>query len=254
MALLNLDNYINQIASGYSQNFHFSSQYDATASTLHANQLLTTQGVLGATIPATPDGVSGYRITNLECYSNKQNTLLVAKAIPFGLYLFESDTYTSYSSMPTVTEGNVSRQTYSALFVYGSFAKTAGTDNTVTFEYIDQDNHAAENTSAYTLSDLAPVGTGAFIPLNSDDYGVRNVTNVTISGSGTYIGAFLVLGLLPIGLLSPKLQSVGTGMQFNLLTNSPTPVEINSNDNLIYISTNNDAGLFVSNASLVGVT
>lgn len=252
MALLSFNDYITQVAEGYLANLHWESWTTLTSTAVFTNQLLTLQISIGPVIPQAPEGIESYRITNIDSYSNVPYTCLVAKVVPFGLYIWESDTYTQFLPMPTVTEGNSSRQTYSGILLLASMAKTAGTANSISFDYIDQDGNPTTSASL-TFEDICPFGTAAFVPLNSGDCGVQELTDVTVTGSGTYIGAFVCFGIIPIGILSPRQQNTGSGMQMNLITGTPTPVEVNPNDNIIYITNSYVSNTSMSNMSLVGV-
>lgn len=255
MALLSFGDYTLQTGLGYINQAHFISQVDSGTSDVYVGQYLLMQTLVGAAIDPLPVGVTEYRLSNLEARNSSNTPIFVAKVVPLAEWDFDTSTLTLYSGMPTVTEGDTSRQIWGGLFGYTAYAKTAGTANTIEIEYIDQDGNAAAWSPAVTLkSTPVPLGSSCFFPLNAGDYGVRDVTDVRVTGAGTYTGTLIVGGVVPICMLNQSTQSVGAGSQVNFLTQKPCPVPLAGGELILFVTFDNTAKTIVGSANLVGVT
>jgi hypothetical protein len=255
VALLSFGDYITQTAAGYIQQAHFISQVDSGASDIYAGQLLQAQTLIGGAIDPFPVGVTEYRLSNIETRSSNNTPILVAKIVLLAQYDFDTSTLTTFSGMPTVTEGDTSRQIYGSLFGYTAYSLTAGTANTMEVEYIDQDGNAATWSPAVTLkSTPVPLGSSGFIPLNAGDYGVQDVTDMRFTGAGTYTGTMLVGGVVPICMMNQSTQSTGAGAQVNFLTQKPAPVPLAGGELILLVAFNNTGTTIIGSANLVGVT
>lgn len=255
MALLSFGDYILQSGLGYVQQTHFICQVASGASDIYNGQYLLIQTLIGATIDPLPVGITEYRLSNLETRSSSNTPIMVAKIVPLAQYDFDTSTLTLYSGMPTVTEGNTSRQIYGSLFAYTSYDLTAGTANTMEIEYVDQDGNAAEWSPAVTLrSSLVPLGSSGFIPLNAGDYGVQDVTDMRFTGAGTYTGAIILGGIVPICMLNQTTQSTGAGSQVNFITQKPCPIPLAGGEVILFLTFDNAGKTIIGAANLVGVT
>jgi hypothetical protein len=255
VALLSFGDYITQSGLGYVGQAHFICQVDSGASDIYSGQYLLIQTLIGAQIDPLPVGITEYRLSNIETRSSTNTPIMVAKIVPLAQYDFDTSSLTLFSGMPTVTEGDTSRQIYGGLFGYTAYDLTAGTANTMEIEYIDQDGNAAEWSPAVTLkSTPVPLGSSGFLPLNSGDYGITDVTDMRFTGAGTYTGVIIIGGVVPICMLNQSAQSTGSGAQVNFITQKPCPIALAGGEVILFLTFDNVGKTIIGAANLVGVT
>lgn len=230
-ALASFDDYINRASNGYIVHRHFGAELTAVATLLAGNTTVLYKTPPIYTVETMPSGVTGFRLTNATLYSSIQTAFyLLVKLVDLGTFVAGTG-FTDGSAMPTVTEGNTSRVMHSALLLE---VQTAGAGAlTITVDYTNQSGGAA-TTPAQALTAAASVNSASFLPLATNDWGVRDVTGVTRT-SGTGTGTFKLWGVVPMGMFNMVHQSVGVQSNLNFLTDTPTPPLLSAGDSLYLI-------------------
>lgn len=248
VALSSYNDYLNRATSGYEVQRHFGAELAATATNLTGGALIMAKSPPIYTVETMPSGVTGFRLTNATVYpSILTGFILLAKLIDMGTFVAGTG-FTDGAAMPTVTEGNTSRQIHSALLLE---VVTAGAGAlSLTIDYTDQDG-VASTTPAQALTAAASAFSCGFFPLATGDYGARDVTNITRT-SGTGTGTFKVWGVIPMGYFNTSSAQSGLAYNLNFLTDYPTPPLLNAGDSLYLISSPGTARGFKGVLSFVG--
>lgn len=229
--LASFDDYIGRASNGYIVHRHYGAELNAVTTALTGNTVILYKTPQIYTVETMPSGVTGFRLTNATLYSSIQTAFyLLVKLVDLGTFVAGTG-FTDGNAMPTVTEGNTSRTIHSALLME---VTTAGTGSlTVTVDYTDQDGNAS-TTPAQALTGGATVYSCGFLPLATNDWGVRDVTGVTRT-TGTGTGTFKLWGVVPMGMFNVMHQSVGVQSNLNFLTDTPTPPLLSAGDSLYLI-------------------
>lgn len=227
-ALASFDDYINRASNGYIVHRHYGVEQPASVTALTGNSTLLYKSPPIYTVETMPSGVTGFRLVNASLYSSIQTAFyFLVKLVGLGTFVAGTG-FTDGVAMPSVTEGNTSRTIHSALLLE---VQTAGTGTlTITVDYTDQDGNAS-TTPAQALTAAATAYSCGFLPLATNDWGVRDVTGVTRTvGTGT--GTFKLWGVVPMGMFNTVHQTVGVQSNLNFLTDTPTPPLLSAGDNL----------------------
>jgi len=212
--------------AGYERNVSFMRAYQsAGAAVWAASSTDTFNGMRFGTytVPTLEAGVDAYVPTMMEWNASigPGITFMVAEQISLGTLSLATPTFTDGSSAPTRTVGNTS--TVVPGFCIGEVTTALNaTPGNATVTYVDQDNNTAETTRSLTLGASAPVGSFSSLPLNSPDWGVRDITTATRTGGTSPSGVIQFWWLNPIyvgpnatiSLLSADLLGLGTVRRF----------------------------------------
>lgn len=232
-ALASFDDYINRASNGYIVQRHYGAEIVGTSGALVGNTLVLCKTPPIYTVESMPSGVTGFRLTNASLYLSTgaaATGAILAVLVDMGTFVL-GGSFTDGAAMPTVTEGNSSRQIHSALLVEMT-ATGSGTGTSITVNYTNQDGNSATTPSQTITTTVANYSCG-FIPLATNDWGVRDVTGATRTGTGTCTIKFW--GVIPLGMFNTSHQGVGVVSNINFLTDTPTPPLLNANDNLFII-------------------
>jgi hypothetical protein len=241
--LQTFDQYIDRLSNGYVKQIHYASDAVAnTTATIFNGQLLRLQLAPIAIIGSYPVGVAGLRLVNATCRSSTIIPSILGTFTYLGAYNYATGIFDTGNAMPTVTEGNVTRITSSAvcMYVLTTLTLTSGTVST-TVQYTDQDGNVGAAAPAFTFTTGATQGTCGFLRLASGDDGARDITNVTVAGGGIASGVIGFFGFSPFGTFAQESRVASTPSQLNFLTEKPTPPLLQTGDQLGLITLNNVA-------------
>lgn len=231
-ALASFNDYINRASNGYIVHRHFGAEITSTVAALTGNTLVSFKSPPIYTVETMPSGVTGFRLTNATLYSSVQTTpYLLAKLVDLGTFTFGTG-FVDGSAMPTVTEGGASRTMHSALLVEMVTPGT-GTGTSITVNYTNQDGNAA-TTPAQTIAMTIVAYSCGFLPLATNDWGVRDVTGATRS-AGTGVCTVKLWGVICMGMFNFTHQSVGVQSTLNFLTDTPAAPLLSAGDSLYII-------------------
>lgn len=228
MALRSYDNFIKRIADGFSLQQPIFGEVVAATSVLTANTVMTMQRAgYSKQLPTPfPTGVTNYIISRVSVSSATTTiSCLVAAIIDLGSLSLATPTFTDGVAMPTVTELGVSRQIASAVLCEVTTVLNA-TPGSITITYVDQDGHSSETTTATALTASAAVRSVGWIPLNTGDWGVTDITAANRTGGTTPTGVLQFWGIIPIYLGPATLVSSQTFTKINLLSEAINPVRL----------------------------
>lgn len=230
--LQSYDAFVSRFMAGYGANLPFYADIQtATSATVFTTQYLSIadMGYIEA-FPSLPSGVTGYIVTSAECLSSTPGIpILIAKSINLGSINIGTNVFTSGSTMPTLTEGNNSNQTYSPIIAIVT-STLAAAPGSLTFTYNASDGSIGNSTSALALTVSAGVvRSGGFVALNAGHWGASALTNVVQSGGTTPSGTLQFWGVIPICLIH---QGITTNMPAfrNLLTAALNPLRLGASD------------------------
>jgi len=196
-------------------------------------------------LPTLPTGVTGYIVTSLDCLaSSAGQPLLVAKAVNLGNIDISTSTFTAGSTLPTVTEGNASNQTYQMVMgeVTAAFNATPGN---FTLTYNANDGTTGNVTASLALTASAVVNTAGFATLNAGHWGASQITAAARTGGTTPTGIITFYGLISICMIHQGWSSASPAFR-NLLTAALNPVRLGAADVIRFYS--------LSGASARGIT
>lgn len=251
-ALSSMDDYINRASNGYIVHRHFSVQRDVATTSVYTSQIATWQlSPMIYKVETMPTGVTAFKLTNATLYSNIATApIFCVKLVNMGNFNIGTQVYTDGSTMPTTTEGGVSRRAYSGILqVVTTLFDTVAADWTIT--YFDQDGNIAPVSPSMSKTVDAPVGSAGFATLNTGDYGCTDISGAART-AGTGAGVVTFYGVVPLGTFSPVLQSTATAMQFNNLTDAPCPPILSANDEIYLLTTNNSAKGYRGTLTFIG--
>jgi hypothetical protein len=232
-ALASFNDYLNRATSGYGVQRHWGAEIATATAAVVGNTLIFAKTPPIYTVETMPSGVTGFRLTNASLYNSIQTGVcILAKLIDMGT-LVVGTSFTDGAAMPTVTEGNSSRQINSPILVEMTTAGSGSANITIT--YTNQDGSSATTPSTAITTTSAAYSAG-FIPLNGNDYGARDITTATrASGTGTCTLKFW--GVIPLGMFNSSHQIVGTVSNLNFLTEFPTSPLLSAGDSIYLLST-----------------
>jgi hypothetical protein len=167
-----------------------------------------------------PSGVTGYIPTEFTWHMSANpatRSLLLAECIDLGSLDISgaSGTFTDGVAMPTRTELGTSRIVANPVICDVTTILNA-TPGTLNVTYTDQDgNTAAGPATALTAS--CPVSSVGFLPLNTGDIGVRDITAATRTLGTTPTGVIRFWGVQPVGVFHNGLVS-GAGAVESLIS------------------------------------
>jgi hypothetical protein len=162
-------------------------------------------GILGrsAAMPSLDTGITGYYIGGTQIGAGVAASYILGKFVNLGSFdISGSGTYTDGSAMPTATILGVASSSYvSPIIVEVTSAITFTGSCNIKVDYTDQDGNSG-STAAIALTNNSPLHNSAFLTLASGDWGVRDITNVTRTGSPTSpAGVIKFWGVIPIGMI-----------------------------------------------------
>lgn len=184
-----------------------------------------------------PTGVAAYVPTFIQARVETAAGfgVIFAQTINLGSLNIGTNTFTDGSAFPTVTELGNSNATWGPVLAEITTGLNA-TPGSFTFTYIDQDGNAAETISAVTLPTTNNgIRTVGWIPLNTGDVGVRDITAAAQSGGTTPSGVIKFWGIRPIGQ-SFTTTSLGLFMSENLLSSGFIWSELGAGEQIVGFS------------------
>jgi hypothetical protein len=185
------------------------------------------------TVPTMPSGVSAFIPSEIDLASSTLNGYFtVAKAINLGSLNISTNVFTDGSSMPTVTELGVSRVVAGGMIAVVEVALNA-TPGSLSVTYVDQDGNAAEASPVTAMTASSTVESGGVVPLNSPDWGVRDVTTAARTGGTTPTGTVRFYGLIPIGCIQGNGSSNQSAVSIAPLGLDFNPIRLAAGDLVI---------------------
>jgi hypothetical protein len=220
MPVTTFNEFLARISAGYEHLIPVWGEATTATVVLGSNTIPIKRIGWASSTPASfPNGVSAFIPS--EVYASRSvtdGTLLFAWLINFGDLDIAGPTFTDGSAMPTVLEGNVSRQLDSAVLIEVTTALSSS-PGSITVTYVDQDGNT-ETTAAQSLGASAPVRSSGFILLNPPDRGARDITNATRTGGTTPTGVIRFWGIVPIAFMGISPLNPGGVAYQNLITES----------------------------------
>jgi len=215
-AITTFDGIISRINAGYSAKNPIYWEQTAASVTPSGNLMPIHWGGLTMSMPALPTGVSQYFVTRINYLNSATGSFLIGRIQGMASFNNATNVFTDLNSMPTVTELGTSRTASSPIIctVLGATNSNAGS---LTVTYVDQDGNTAEAAPSFTMPNSAPLGSSWWLPLNTADWGARDITNVTRSGGASHAGTIGFYGLIPIALMCVPATTLA--MTEDLLTN-----------------------------------
>lgn len=220
MTLKRYNDFVARAANGYIMSQPFWDESNtATTSTVRTSQAAAIQRLgYSKVLPSLPSGVTAYMVTQIfGSNSTFAGACLVAKLINFGSLDISTPSFTDGNQMPTVTTLGQSRQLASAVLMEVTTVLNA-TPGNFTITYVDQDGNSSETSASTALTASATVKSVGWVPLNSPDWGARDITTATRTGGTTPTGVIKFWGVIPIAMwnITPASNGVFTGE--NLMT------------------------------------
>ena len=155
------------------------------------------------TLPSTFEtGVTSYIPTEISLNSSTAMPAMICEMIDMGNLNISTNVFTDGSAAPTRTYLGTSRQLPMQLWIECTTALNA-TPGSMSFTYVDQDNNTAEASSSLALVASATVGSGSMAQLNSNDWGVLDITTASRTGGTSPTGVIKFWGLIPITYILP---------------------------------------------------
>lgn len=185
-----------------------------------------------------PTGVTAFIPASVFLHTNTSGgaglPVIVAKAIELGSFNVGTNTFTDGSAMPTQTVGGNSLQIASPVMAEITTVLN-GTPGSITITYVDQSGNASETTAAAALSGSAAVGSCGFIPLNTGDWGVRDISAAARTGGSSHSGVIRFWGLVPFftapfGLIGSS--SIAQPIHVDMLTGKMNFMRLGVNDKI----------------------
>lgn len=233
MALRSIDAYLARIAAGYSREVTMYSETLATTGVFGTGLLGYAANATEFTVPTMPSGVTAYRLVSATFFTAvTQTPVIIAKKIVFGSLNIGTNAWTAGSGMPTVTEGGVSRQKWSPIFIEVTTALNSA-PGSLSVTYVDQDGNTAEASPATALTASAAVNSAAVVyTLNSTDVGARDVTGATQSGGTSPSGVVQLFGLVPMAV---AMNGAGANLPYhvNFLTHCFPPPKFLAGEKIV---------------------
>ena len=232
MSLTTYDQIIDRISDGYSRQDTI--KYRQAASVSVFGNALVTNSYLGdlRVVPTLESGVTAYIPTFAAIQGSAAGNLksiayMLCKMVDLGNLSLATPTFTDGSSMGTRTELGTTVNVASPVFFEVTTVLNA-TPGTFTVTYVDQDGNTAETTAAVTPTASAVVESGGFLPLNTGDWGVRDITSATRTGGTTPSGVINFWGVIPLamGYKNTDVQ------QINLITDGLSTIKLAAGEKL----------------------
>lgn len=221
MPITTYDGLVSRISNQFNSRLVGAGNYTVAKTALYstpAGGLVAADMCLVTPTKTLPSGVTSYIPTEVIVITQTQGLpILIAEMIDLGSLDISgaSGTFTDGSTMGTRTEGGATNNNYASVMMEVTTALNA-TPGSITVTYIDQDGNTAEPTTSITLAASAVVGSGAWLPLNNPDIGVRDITAATRTGGTSPTGVIKFWGVRPIALVP---SSGGAIAPFSLLNN-----------------------------------
>lgn len=237
MALSSHNSFVSRIAAGfvkrqciYGENQAITSTTLLVGSTFPLHKISVTQAMNGS----LPSGVTSFIPTCAQMFCTTTfGPVLVAKLIDLGNLNIATPTFTDGSNMGSDTVAGQTLSRASAVIAEVTTVLNA-TPGNLGITYVDQDGNTAEATTVTALTTIAVVGTCAWVPLNSPDWGVRDITTATRTGGTTPTGVVQFWGLVPIGMLYINAETQPGFRDF--ITTAPNIVKLGINDVIGFIA------------------
>lgn len=159
------------------------------------------------TIPSMESGVSAYIPLRTMYSGNGETSLLIGRMTNLGdLTLGDgaggASSFADGSQMPTVTELGVASVQRASMVVAEVTTVFSALPGNMTITYVDQDGNTAEAGPSNTLRSTAAVGECGWVQLNTDDWGVRDITTSSRTGGTNPSGVMRFWGIEPIAFFS----------------------------------------------------
>jgi hypothetical protein len=233
--LRSFNDFVARVGNGFYNQAHFSVEVDtATSSVLFGAQSQAIQKTpLIHKLPTLPSGVTGYRLVGATLYSSQAATYQLVKLVNFGSLNIATPAFTAGVSMPTVTEGNISRQTSSPILAEVTTTLSA-TPGSLALNYVDQDGNASEAITAIALTGSTVARSCGFVVLNGTDSAAKSVSSVTRTGGTTPTGVVNLWGVVPYAFVT--VLATYTMAMVNLLTCNPAPPLLGADDELYLLA------------------
>lgn len=178
-------------------------------------------------IPTVGSNVSGFIATNCSILNNGVSVLAIEYLL--GTYDYENG-FTAGVSMPTkvVKGSNVVTASGLTMVVAETDLSSSGTQ-TIDIEYTDQNGSTGE-TASMAYPSLTKTNTAYMLQkvLTNGHKGIRAITDISLSTTGTPTGILKIYGLLPIWCS----YTFGGTWDMSFLQTLLIPWEIESGDNL----------------------
>lgn len=236
MAVASYNDLVARVGSNYTLNQPFWGELQSTTGLLAGTQTGLANLATQKDLPSLPSGVTAYIPTTIGGVWSASTgyPLLVCQCINLGTLDLATSAFTDGSSMPTVTELGVSRQT-SGMVLVEAITAIGSTSGGINITYVDQDGNAAETTTTQNLpvSNANIHFVGAII-LNAGDVGVRDITNATRTGGTPPTGTLKFWGCLPIAMCCS--DASGNIFTENLLTSTFMLSQLPAATKIIYFA------------------
>lgn len=201
---------------------------------------------LQISIPSVGSGVAGYMATNCSVITNEISILAIEYLLGTKAY---NGAFTAGLSMPSKLVKGTNVQTASGLtMAVAETDLTSATNQTIDVEYTDQDGTTLQ-TASITFSNLVKSNSAFMLQkvLNVGSKGVRAITDISLTTTGSPTGTFKIYGLLPIWIGYTANATYDASFLQNLLL----PWEIESGEHLaVYRFNTTDAGGAIVNLGL----
>lgn len=194
----------------------------ATTSTLLGGSAAFISQRTGITrpMPSLPTGVSAFIPLSINLSNSVQTkTMIFGRGTKLGTFDNSSNTFTDGSAMPSRTVFNTaSTKIASAVIAYVTTAFNS-TPGNLSITYKDQNDNAAQSTTAVAITASAAVGTAQLVTLSSPDWGVVDVTGATrTGGTATFAGVMEFWGVEPLGIIDVSPFSTSHDVHQSFLT------------------------------------
>lgn len=211
------------------------------------------RGFIKNTRSSLPSGITSFIPSTLYVNSTvSSDVIMLAEMLDMGSLNIATPTFTDGSAWGTKTELGASINMASAILMEVTAALNA-TPGTITVTYVDQDGNTAETTASITPTASAVAGTGGYVPLNTGDWGARDITTATRTGGTTPSGTIRFWGVRPLVTMTPKLGTAVTspGIMKSLLT-APFNMQKLGTSTVLRIIGSANAGAMMGNLVLLG--
>lgn len=258
MAVTSYDGLIAQVGADKSMNAFFYADLQTALSGTTCLAASTNQ-ITKHAIPSTfrtlpsplPGTVTGYMITNAEIMqTGAQCIVLIGRIINLGNINIGTNVFTDGSAMPTVTSLGASYVSASPILCVTTTVLNA-TPGNLTVTYVDQDGNAAEAAAAAAMTASSSVYAASWLPLNSTDWGARDITAAVQSAGTTPTGVVTFYGFIPLGFCQ---ANASTCTALNLTTGFPSFFKFGAGDQIsaVVIGTVSAKGI-LGKITVVGV-
>ena len=200
MAIATYDDIVSRTFSNWHANWLYYGEVVATTAAFGGNSFaLVAIGDVKA-LPSLPSGVSAYIPT---CFQGAigtvttPRTMLLCEVFDLGSLNIAGPTFTDGGTFPTRTELGSSRDTFGPVFVEITTGLNSNPGN-YTITYVDQDGNSAETTTSQALPVSGAARSVGFVPLNTGDVGVKDITAANRTGGTSPTGVLKFWGVIPV--------------------------------------------------------